>query len=502
MRFLLILLALTAALLSGATQARGVLRYGLEQDPDVLDPARNGSYGDRVVFTAMCDQLLDIDAKLDFVPQLATGWAWSDDRLALTLTLRPNVRFQDGAPFDADAVRANLERYRAAPESLRKTELAPIAALEVVDPLTLRIRLSRSYAPLLSLLANRPGTPLSPRILGGKPDEIAARPVCAGPFRFVSRTAQDRIVLERNPEYWNRDAIKLDGIEFRIATDATVRAANLRAGALDVVGRVAPTDVPAVESDRALRVLRSPSIGFQLLSFNLARGPQAETPFARDPRVREAFEKSIDREALNQVVFEGRYVPSNQTEAPGSRYWDASHPVPPRDVPGARALLRQAGLDRVKLSLFVGNDPVNAQIGQVLQAMAGEAGFDVALTQLESNTQYAADRAGEYQASMVIWSGRPDPDGNIAIWATCKGFLNWGGYCNPELDRLLEKASQENDPAVRAPLYAQAAGLWLRDRPQMVLFHFTWLWGARAGVQGLAPRPDGLLRYEGVTLAQ
>lgn len=501
MRFLLILLALAAAILPGAAPARSVLRYGLEQDPDVLDPARNGSYGDRVVFAAMCDQLLDIDAKLDFVPQLATGWAWSDDRLALTLQLRPGVRFQDGAPFDAEAVRANLERYRTAPESLRKTELSPITAVEVVDPLTVRIHLSRPYAPLLSLLANRPGTPLSPRILGLKPDEIAARPVCAGPFRFVSRTAQDRIVLERNPEYWNVAAIKLDGIEFRIATDATVRLANLRAGALDVIGRVAPTDVPDVERDRALRMVRSPSLGFQLLSFNLARGKQAETPFARDARVREAFERSIDREALNQVVFDGRYVPSNQTEAPGSRYWDASRPVPPRDLPGARALLRQAGLDRVRLDLIVGNDPVNAQVGQVLQAMAGEAGFDVVLTQLESNTMLAATKAGDYQATMVIWSGRPDPDGNIAIWATCKGFLNWGGYCNPKLDEVLARASQESDPRIRAPLYAEGTRLWLEDRPYMVLFHFTWLWGARAAVQGLVPRPDGLLRYEGVALA-
>jgi len=494
MRILLILL-----LLAGTAQAKGVLRYGLEQDPELLDPARNGSYGDRVVFTAMCDQLLDIDAKLNYVPQLATAWEWSDDRLALTLHLRPGVRFHDGAAFDAEAMRANLERYRTAPESLRKSELAAVSAVEVVEPLVLRIRLSRPYAPLLSLLANRPGTPLSPRILRLPPDEIAAHPVCAGPFRFVSRIAQNRIVLERFPGYWNAPAIGLDGIEFHIVTDATVRLVNLQSAGLDVV-RLASTDVAAAEADRRLRVISSPALGYQILSFNLARGEQAATPFGRDARVREAFEKAIDREALNQVVFEGRYVPSNQTEAPGSRYRDTSHPVPPRDVPGARALLKVAGLDRVKLSLFVGNDAVNAQTGQVIQAMAAEAGFDVELTQLESATEVAATKAGAYQAAMVIWSGRPDPDGNVSIWLTCKGFLNWTGYCNPTLDEVLGRAAAETDPALRAPLYAQATGMWLADRPYMVLFHFTWLWGARAGVQGLAPRPDGLLRYEGVTL--
>ncbi len=496
MRRVLALALLLGSMLAGPAQAV-TLRYGLEQDPDILDPARNGSYGDRVVFTAMCDQLIDIDPKLNYVPQLATGWAWSEDRLALTVTLRPGVTFQDGAPLDAEAVRLNLERYRSAPESLRRTELAPISAVEVVDPLTLRIRLSAPYAPLLSLLANRPGTPLSPRILGLKPDEIAANPVCAGPFKFVSRVAQDRIVLERFPGYWNAGAIHIDRLEFRTITDATVRRVNLQSGGLEVVGRLAPTDVADVQRDTRLRVLASPSLGFQILSFNVAKGPRANTPFARDVRVREAFERSIDRAALNQVVHDGRYVPSNQTEAPGSRFYAAAQPVPGRDVPGAKALLRQAGVERPSVGLIVGNDAVSGQVGQVIQAMAGEAGFDVRLTQMESATTVAATKAGDYEAAMVIWSGRPDPDGNISIWMGCRGFLNWGGYCSPALDALLTRAAQAPE-AERPGLYAAAAAIWTAERPHMVLYHFTWLWGARAGVSGLVPRPDGLLRWEGV----
>jgi len=491
MRILLILLMLT-----GAAHAAGTLRYGLEQDPDVLDPARNGSYGDRLVFTAMCDQLLDIDPQLNYVPQLALSWEWSPDRLSLTLHLRPGVLFQDGTPMDAEAVKQNLDRYRTAPESLRKSELAPVTGEDVVDPLTLRIRLNQPYAPLLSLLANRPGTPLSPKTLGLQPDEIAAHPVCAGPFRFVERVAQDRIVLERFPQYWNAEAIKLDRIEFHIAVDATVRRVNLQSAGFDVVGRLAPTDVAEIKRDSRLRVMTSPSLGFQLLAFNL----QAGTPFASDKRVRAAFEKTLDREALNQVVYEGQYVPSNQTEAPHSTYWNSAYPVPPRDLDGARALMRQAGLERTSLELIVGNDPVTAQVGQVIQAMAGEGGFDVKLVQMESASMLATVKSGAYQATMVIWSGRPDPDGNIAIWATCKGFLNWGNYCNPKLDDVLARAAQEVEPEKRKPLYDEAVALWIADRPQMVLYHFTWIWGVRAAVHGLVPRPDGLLRWENVTV--
>lgn len=495
MRALLLLVLFAAA--ANSANAAGTLRYGLEQDPDVLDPARNGSYGDRLVFTAMCDQLLDIDPQLNYVPQLATAWEWSEDRLSLLVTLRSGVVFQDGVPLDAEAVRANLERYRSAPESLRKSELAPITSIEVVDPLHLRIRLKQPYAPLLSLLANRPGTPLSPRILGLKPDEIAAHPVCAGPFKFISRVAQDRIVLERFPDYWNAGAIKLDRIEFRIALDATVRRVNLQSGGLDVVGRLAPTDLPTIAADPKLEVLRSASLGFQLLAFNL----KPNTPFARDKRVRAAFEKTLDRDAINQVVFEGKYVPSNQTEAPGTLYWNGGHPVPARDVEGAKALLQQAGAEHPQVALIVGADPVSAQVGQVIQSMAGEAGFEVKLVQMESASLLAAVKTGDYDATLVIWSGRPDPDGNISIWATCKGFLNWGGYCNPELDDLLARASQQTDPAARKRLYDRAVDLWTADRPQLVLYHFTWLWGVRRAVHGLMPRPDGLLRWEGVTIS-
>ena len=135
---------------------------------------------------------------------------------------------------------------------------------------------------------------------------------------------------------------------------------------------------------------------------------------------------------MNQVVYEGRYVPSNQTEAPGAPYYAAAHPVPKRDLAGARALLKAAGAPNPALGLIVGNDPVTSQVGQVLQAMAAEAGFDVQLTTMESATTVAATKAGDYQAAMIIWSGRPDPDGNLSIWMACKGFPQLGRLLQPE----------------------------------------------------------------------
>ena len=495
---------LIAAALAFATTAHaaGTLRFGLDFDLDTFDPARSGSYIERAVNASMCDQLLNIDPQLNIVPELATAWEWSPDNRALTLHLRENVLFHDGVPLDAEAVRANLDRYRTASYSNRKAELKPVTAVEVVDPLTVRIRLSQPYAPLLALLANRAGTMLSPRILELSPDMIAAHPICAGPFAFVERVAQDHITLERFPLYWNKEAVTLDRIEFRIMPDSTVRRVNLESGQLDVANRLAATDVSAVEHNPKLRVATSPSIGFELLSFNLGNGPAANTPFGRDVRVRQAFAKAIDRDGINKVVFEGRFIPSNQTEAPGSKYWDPAFPVPKRDLAGAKALLAQAGVPRPKLTLNVVNNPTDVQVGEVIQSMTAEAGFEVTLNKGESVSQTAAAARGDYQAYAAIWSGRPDPDGNTGIWMRCGAPLNWTGWCNKDLEAALDRGAATLDPAARKAAYHQVNELWMKDLPYLPLYHFTWLWGVSDKVTGFTPRPDGLVRPVGLGLRE
>ena len=494
-------LILAALLLPFGAQAAGVLRFALDFDPDSLDPATSNSYIERAVATSMCDTLIGLDGSLNLVPELATGWEWSDDRLALTLHLRQGVQFQDGAPLDAEAVRANLERYRMAPYSSRRTELKFVTGVDVVDPATVRINLSAPYTPLLALLANRPGTMLSPRILPLGQSAIAAHPVCAGPFAFVERVAQDHITLQRFPGYWNAAQVNLDRIDFRIIVDSTVRLVNLQSGAIDVANRLAPTDVPAVQADKRLQVVTAPSIGFEMLSFNLRRGAQADTPFAKDVRIRQAFTKAIDRTGINEAVFDGRFVPSNQMQAPDSKWYDPAYPVPARDLDGAKRLLAEAGVPHPKLTLLVTNAPTEVQVGEVIQNMAAEAGFDVKVQAGEAVAQTQAATAGDYQAYMVIWSGRPDPDGNIATWTRCGAPLNWTGWCGNGMDAALDHAAAAATDGERMAAYHDANAIWMADLPYWPLYHFRWLWGVSAKVGGFVPRPDGLIRPIGLTLA-
>jgi peptide/nickel transport system substrate-binding protein len=497
----IVAIACALALNIATAHAAGNLRVGLNEDPDSLDPARAGSYVGRIVFAAMCDKLVDIDSKLAIVPQLATSWSWSADNLALTLKLRPGVTFQDGEAFDATAVGVNIDRYRTASYSLRKGELAAVKSVEVVDPLTVILHLSTPNAPLLAVLADRAGMMLSPKALATYGDQIADHAACAGPFKLVERVAQDHITLERFSNYWDAKNVFLDRITYRPIPNTAIKLVNLVSGQLDLIERMAASDAPAVKKNADLQLLTQPALAYQAVLFNIDKGPAAKTPFGMDKRVRRAFEMSIDRAAINQVAFEGTQTPSNQFEAPNTPYWDPAFPVRPRDVEGAKKLLREAGLTRVPLTLQVDNSPVSVQVGELVQSMAAEAGFDVKILAAETNSAVSAAKAGEFQAYIVNWSGRADPDGNSSVWLSKNGFLNWGNYQNPEYDALLSKAREITDLAQRKPLYAKADAIFQQDAPMVVLLHQTWLFAASKKLSGLNLVPDGLIRPQGIKLA-
>jgi peptide/nickel transport system substrate-binding protein len=259
---LLLALAFLPFLSIHPARAAGTLRYGMQDDPDALDPAQSGSYSGRVVFAALCDKLIDTNARMQFVPQLATGWRWSPDSLSLTLTLRPGVHFQDGTLLDAAAVKANLERYLHASYSLRKVELGPLTAITVIDPRTIRLTLARPYAPLIAVLADRAGMMLSPAALARDGKAIALDPVCAGPFRFVERVAEDHITLERFGGYWNANAIHLDRIIYRMIPNAAVRLEDLEAGTLDIAEQIPPPDISGMLRHHGLKLIASPALAY------------------------------------------------------------------------------------------------------------------------------------------------------------------------------------------------------------------------------------------------
>lgn len=188
-------LIVSLGVLLGLSWAQTV-RVGLNEDPDTLDPDLSRTYVGRIVFASLCDKLFDISTDLEIIPQLATAYAFSEDNLSLTITLRDGVVFHDGTPLDAEAVRYNLERSKNLPGSNRASEIEQLQSVEVVDDTTVRLTLSQPFAPILAQLADRAGMMVSPTAAEEAGENFGNAPVCAGPFRFVERVAQDRIVLE------------------------------------------------------------------------------------------------------------------------------------------------------------------------------------------------------------------------------------------------------------------------------------------------------------------
>jgi len=489
-------LAATVAALPATAQT---LRFGLAEDPDVLDPTLARTFVGRIVFAALCDKLFDIDDKLNIVPQLAESFTWSADGKALTIKVRPGVTFHDGEKLDAAAVKYNIERHKTMPGSNRRGELALVTTVDVVDPMTARLNLSAPFSPLLAQLADRAGMMVSPKAAQAAGDKFGANPVCSGPFKFVERVAQDRIVLERYPNYWNKGQIHLDKIVYLPIVDATVRLANLKAGQLDFIERMAASDVPALKSDSRFRISKITEIGYQGITMNVGKSDAAKnTAIGKDPRVREAFELALDRDGIVQVVMEGEAQAGNQWVAPDNPYYAKNMPIPKRDVARAKALLQQAGMPNPTVTLMTPTTSDAQKIAQVVQAMVKEAGFDVKIQSTEFATSLNLADKGEYDAYVLAWSGRADPDGNIYSFDACKQPLNYAGYCKQEVDDLLNKSRTTSDPAERRKAYEQIAAVVLKDRPIVYLYHRHWLWAYTNKVSGLKTIPDGLVRVQGL----
>ena len=390
-----VVLAVFALLLGGGGASAQTLRIALREDPDTLDPTLARTYVSRIVFAGLCDKLFDINEKLEMVPQLALGYEWASP-VELVIHLRPGVLFPDGTAMDAGAVKYSLERHLTMAGSYRRSEINALDHVDVVDPMTVKLMLKAPSAPFLSQLTDRAGMIVSPKAAEAAGKDFGLHPVCAGPFRFVERMPEDHITLERFPQYWNADAVTLQRVTYQVIPDSSVRLANLQAGGIELSEYIVPTDVPAVMADKRLKMAESDSLGFETVAFNVANGPRAKSPIGADSRVRRAFELSIDREALIQVVYNGLYAATAQAVSPDSPFYDKALQPQPRDVGKAKALLKEAGVALpVKVSLIVPNNPDLRQAGEVIQAMAGEAGFAVELTATEYASGLAAASRGD-----------------------------------------------------------------------------------------------------------
>ena len=497
------LLTVTVVLLvslGASVRAETTLRIGLAEDPDILDPTLARTYVGRIVFSAVCDKLFDIDEKLNIVPQLALSYETSADGKEVTIKLRPNVKFHDGEPFDAEAAKFSLERHLTFAGSFRKPELASLDHVDVIDPLTVKMVLKSPFSPLIAQLTDRAGMMVSPKAAKAAGDKFGLHPVCAGPYKFVERVQQDRIVFEKFADYWNKDNVFIDRVIFLPIVDATVRLANLKSGGLDLIERVLATDIKDVRADSNLKLSTAIELGYQGITLNIGHD-KAKGPLSQSATVRQALDLSIDREAINQVVFNGEFIPGNQWVNPEHPYYQKAFPIRPRNAEKAKALLKEGGIALpVTIDFMVPKGAETEAVAQVVQSMAAEAGFDMKIRVTEFATSLKQAEAGEYQAYLLAWSGRIDPDGNAYVFLHKDAPQNYSAWMNPGADKALDDARLVSDMASRKAIYEKLAKAEMEDEAILYIFHRRILIAHTARLEGYRQMPDGLVRVVGLKL--
>ncbi|MFI9773546.1 ABC transporter substrate-binding protein [Streptomyces sp. NPDC051956] len=485
----------------------GTLTVALNADPDKLDPSLAQTLVGRTVFAGMCEKLYDVDEAGKVVPQLATALPkTSHDGRTVTFSVRKGLKFSDGTSLDAAAVVTSLLRHRDLPGSARATELTPLKDAEATGAYSVKLTLKQAYVPLTAVLADRSGMVMSPAALKKYGKNFTNHPSCVGPFKFVERVGGDRIVLAKDPNYYDARDVHLDKVIYKPIPDGSVRLANLRSGDVQIGDQMAPVDVKSALTEPKLQLFNSPSLGYQGIGLNvgnvkgLGQKPgKLDTPLAREVRVREAFELSIDRDLINKVVFQGMYEPACGPVSPESAIAPgvAASACPKRDVAKAKRLLKAAGVKTpLRIELKTSTTPENSRLGQVVQAMAKEAGFAVSLRPTEYATMLEETDSGHYDAFTSGWSGRLDPDGNIASFLQTKGAMNAYGYSDDETDALIERGRTEADPAERAKIYGKLTRRANDAHALIYLYRQKNYVVAGKDVAGIRVYGDGLVRVK------
>lgn len=494
---------------AGPPKRGGELVISMFEDADRLDPTFGGTAGGREIFFNMCEPLYDLSADGTIVPRLAAELPrFSPDGLTVTILLRPNVRFNDGTPMDAQAVKITLDRHRTLQGSRRASELSAVTDVSVVDPRTVRLTLSRPLAPLLATLSDRAGMVMSPTQLQKLGDNFADNPVCVGPFSFVERVIGDRIVLERSKHYYDANNVYLDRVIFKPIPDENVRFLNLRSGDLHIVDRLAASDILAAQRDPKLTLLTVTSNGYVPISINIANVRGIGQPSGRidspmiDPQLREAFELALDRDRINRFVFGAKQLPACNPIAPVNAYYPKDLTCPGRGVARAKELVARSGAPTpLTVELTVPNTPVMVRMGELIQSMARDAGFNIALRPIEAATGLAANTAGRFQMSVTPWSGRVDPDGNLYAFHHSRGADNYGNAQDPEIDALLDKQRVETNFEARKKLIAEVIAKIRARRNVIYLYHQNLYATSSTRVVGFQMFADGMPRLKSAGFA-
>ncbi|MDQ2653601.1 MAG: ABC transporter substrate-binding protein [Chloroflexota bacterium] len=466
----------------------GILKVGLQADPTSLDAQTQNLTAIWHVAEHIYQGLTRIKPDLSVEPSLAESWEISEDGLTYTFKMRPGVNFHDGTPLKASDVVFTIERLRA-PETASPgaSELASIDTIEAPDDATVVITLSRPDASLLAALAGGNGFIYSEAFVTANNNDMTQVAMGTGPFKFVEYVPNTRVVLEKNPDYWEEGLPYLDGIEMTIASEDTARTAAVVTGTVDFIEYAPLRDIDSLQQNPDITLAGDSNTNIRFAGLNLAR-----EPFDK-PEVREAISLVVDRTAMLGPTVFGHGTPTAVLFPPD--YWAALQvEVPATDIERAKQLLADAGLpDGFQTTItswsqysFLSNAAV------VLQEQLRQIGIEAELNLVENATliqQVYTDK--EFDIAVTGDSAYVDPNTLILPAFKTDESGNFVSYSNPEVDELIDAGIAATDQEARAEIYRQIQQILLEDRPWIPFFVANQYEAMRNNVKGYVHIPTG-----------
>lgn len=480
-----------ATLILGASiaEAAGVLTIGRREDGTTFDPIKTAQNVDNWVFSNVFDVLVRVDKSgTKLIPGLAESWAISDDGLTYTFKLR-DAKFSNGDAVTADDAAFSILRIRDNPGSLWSDSFKVVDTATAADPKTLVVKLKTASAPFLSSMALPNVSVLPKKVLESEgEDAFGEAPIGSGAFSVKEWRRGDRVILEKNPNYWDAANVSLDGVEWISIPDDNTRMLKVQAGELDTALFVPFSRVAELKKDPNLKVVSDPSTREDHMLINHSHGLLGKK------EVRQALDMAIDKKAIVDAVTFGlgevaySYIPK------GALYHYADNLQRPYDPEKAKAMLTEAGASDLKLNYVVnaGNE-TDEQIAVLMQQMLAKAGVTLDLQKVDPSQSWDMLIAGDYDLSVMYWTNDIlDPDQKTTFVLGDDSNMNYmTRYKNQAVKDLVAAARVEMDPKKREQMYIDLQKMAKDDVNWIDLYYSPYINVTRANIEDFGQNPLG-----------
>ncbi|WP_045519017.1 glutathione ABC transporter substrate-binding protein GsiB [Neobacillus niacini] len=466
----------------------------VSMDPHDTNDTLSGS-----IQSTMLEGLVGFDKDMKMIPVLAESYEASDDAKVFTFKLKQGIKFHDGTPFNAEAVKANIDRVANPDNKLKRYSMfALVDKAEAVDEYTFRVTLKEPFGAMLNNFAHPAARIISPEALKKYGKDVSMHPVGTGPFKFSEWDQSDHLTVEKNPDYWVKGLPKVDGIKFKPVPENGARVAMLQTGEADFIYPVPTEQAETLNGKDGIVVENKPSIVARYMSMNTTKKP------FNDVKVRQAINYAINKEAFIKVVNRGYGSEMDSIIPEGLQFYSKQTPYP-YNPEKAKQLLKEAGYENgFETTVWGANNSDAMKAMEFLQQQLGQVGIKVNVEPMEAGT--LTDK---------IWSVQDAKDAEVDLyyggWSSSTGDADWGirpllagtsippksynvaYYQNEKADQLINGALQTADPEKRKEAYAEVQELIWKDAPWAYLIVEDTMAGKKNYLEGVYLLPDGSL---------